>query len=102
MDIGGDIIDVRPNPSERKDLIAVLADNVVKMVSVTGEVQATVDKYLFTAIAWSSKGKQIMCGTNTGTLCQVTPEGAIKKEHAPAPRSKGHVGTSSESRVEYQ
>lgn len=76
----------------------MLTDNAVKMVSITGEVQATVDKYLFTAIAWSSKGKQIMCGTNTGTLCQVTPEGAIKKEHAPAPRSKGHVGTSSETR----
>ncbi|KAG0349002.1 hypothetical protein BG004_002860 [Podila humilis] len=94
LDIGREIIDVRSNSGERKDLLAVLtADNVVKMVTLSGETQARVNAHKFTAIAWSSKGKQIMCGTKHGSLYQVTPEGAIRKEHPPNPRNVDHQET---------
>ncbi|KAF9430599.1 hypothetical protein BGZ94_005772 [Podila epigama] len=91
MSFGSEILDIRPNPGERKDLIAVLfADKTVRMINMTGDTVAKVDNHPFTAIAWSSKGKQIMCGSKTGYLYQVTPEGVIKKEHPPSPKNDGH------------
>ncbi|ORZ15554.1 hypothetical protein BCR41DRAFT_65731 [Lobosporangium transversale] len=42
-------------------------------------------------MAWSAKGKQIMCGTDTGVLQQIDPEGVVKKEHQPNPENEGKM-----------
>ncbi|KAF9097485.1 hypothetical protein BGX23_008759 [Mortierella sp. AD031] len=87
LDLGSEIRDIRPNPAaDRNGLMAVLLESkVIKMINMEGTVTATLDKHKYTAMAWSSKGKQIMCGTETGHLYQIDPEGVIKKEHLPNP-----------------
>ncbi|KAF9923054.1 hypothetical protein FBU30_006843 [Linnemannia zychae] len=67
INVGTEIRDIHPNPAmERNGLMAVLLENrTIKMINLDGTVTATLDKHKYTAIAWSSKGKQIMCGTET-------------------------------------
>ncbi|KAF9151835.1 hypothetical protein BG015_006166 [Linnemannia schmuckeri] len=87
LDLGSEVLDIRPNPAaDRNGLMAVLLDNrTIKMINMDGSITATLDKHRYTAMAWSSKGKQIMCGTENGRLYQIDPEGALKKEHLPNP-----------------
>jgi hypothetical protein len=94
LDLGGEIRDIRPNPAaDRNGLMAVLLDNgTIKMINMDGTITATLEKHKYTAMAWSSKGKQIMCGTENGRLYQIDPEGVLKKEHLPNPENDGHQG----------
>ncbi|KAG0299004.1 hypothetical protein BGZ96_000007 [Linnemannia gamsii] len=87
LDLGCEISDIRPNPAaDRNGLLAVMLDNrTIKMINMDGTITATLDKHKYTAMAWSSKGKQIMCGTENGRLYQIDPEGVLKKEHLPTP-----------------
>ncbi|KAG0317136.1 hypothetical protein BGZ97_005866 [Linnemannia gamsii] len=89
LDLGGEIRDIRPNPAaDRNGLMAVLLDNgTIKMINMDGTITATLEKHKYTAMAWSSKGKQIMCGTENGRLYQIDPEGVLKKEHLPNPEN---------------
>ncbi|KAF9192079.1 hypothetical protein BGZ51_006271 [Haplosporangium sp. Z 767] len=91
--LGTEVLDIRPNPSaEKNDLAAVLfEDNTIKIIDTSGNVRTTLNQHKYTAMGWSAKGKQIMCGSNTGYLYQIEPEsGAIKKEHLPNPANDGH------------
>lgn len=67
-------------------------DKTLKMVQMDGAVVASIDKHKYTAISWSAKGKQIMCGTDTGRLCQFDPAGTLKKEHLPDSENEGNAG----------
>ncbi|KAF9396441.1 hypothetical protein BGX21_009531, partial [Mortierella sp. AD011] len=93
--LGSEIRDIRPNPAiDRNGLAAVLLeDGVIKLMDMNGTTSISLDKKKYTAIAWSSKGKQIMCGTDTGILQQIDPEGVVKKEHAANPANSGHHET---------
>lgn len=96
LDLGSEVMDIRPNPAvDRGGLMAVLLDNrTIKMTNMEdGSITATLDKHKYTAMAWSSKGKQIMCGTENGRLYQIDPEGALKREHLPNPDNDGHQVT---------
>ncbi|KAG0270912.1 hypothetical protein BGZ95_001372, partial [Linnemannia exigua] len=94
LDLGSEIRDIRPNPAtDRNGLMAVLLENrTIQMINMDGTVAATLSKHKYTAMAWSSKGKQIMCGTETGRLYQIDPEGVLKKEHLPNPENDGRQG----------
>ncbi|KAG0379537.1 hypothetical protein BGX24_012782 [Mortierella sp. AD032] len=94
LDLGSEIRDIRPNPAtDRNGLMAVLLENkTIQMINMDGTVAATLSKHKYTAMAWSNKGKQIMCGTETGRLYQIDPEGALKKEHLPNPDNEGRQG----------
>lgn len=75
------------------NMAAVLfKDNVIKMIDMAGQVTAILNKHKYTSMCWSSKGKQIACGTDTGELYQIDPTGALKKRHAPNPDNEGHRG----------
>ncbi|KAF9966516.1 hypothetical protein BGZ70_002064 [Mortierella alpina] len=91
--LGAEIRDIRPNPSvDRNGLAAVLfEDKTLKMIQMDGNVVASIDKHKYTAISWSAKGKQIMCGTETGRLCQIDPAGVLKKEHLPDSENEGNA-----------
>ncbi|CAO3571958.1 unnamed protein product [Mortierella alpina] len=93
LSLGAEIRDIRPNPSvDRNGLAAVLfEDKTLKMIQMDGSVVATMDKHKYTAISWSAKGKQIMCGTETGRLCQIDPAGVLKKEHLPDSENEGNT-----------
>ncbi|KAF9969830.1 hypothetical protein BGZ73_007630 [Actinomortierella ambigua] len=86
-----EILDLQPNPStDRNDVAAVLfADHTIKIVNMEGPVLCELKDEKFTSMGWSSKGKQIMCGTQTGSLIQYTPEGQKKKEHLPPAENSG-------------
>jgi hypothetical protein len=94
--LGSEILDIRPNPSvDRNGLAAVLLENgVIKLMATDGASTVSLDKQKYTAMAWSAKGKQIMCGTDAGLLQQIDPEGNIKKEHQANPSNKGQNGES--------
>jgi hypothetical protein len=94
LDLGSEIQDIRPNPAtDRNGLIAVLLENMtIQMINMDGTVAATLSKHKYTAMAWSNKGKQIMCGTDKGRLYQIDPEGVLKKEHLPNPANDGRQG----------
>ncbi|KAG9068640.1 hypothetical protein KI688_010917 [Linnemannia hyalina] len=69
LDLGSEILDIRPNPAiDQNRLIAVLLDNrTIRMINMEdGSTTVILDKHKYTAMAWSSKGKQIMCGTENG------------------------------------
>ncbi|KAF9959457.1 hypothetical protein BGZ72_009619 [Mortierella alpina] len=93
LSLGAEIRDIRPNPAvDRNGLAAVLfEDKTLKMIQMDGTVVASVDKHKYTAISWSAKGKQIMCGTDTGRLCQIDPAGTLKKEHLPDSENEGNA-----------
>jgi hypothetical protein len=57
-----------------------------------GSSNITLNKDNYTALAWSTKGKQIMCGTETGALHQIDPEGVLKKQHVANPANEGQSG----------
>ncbi|KAI8599202.1 hypothetical protein EDD21DRAFT_355678 [Dissophora ornata] len=89
---GDEILDIRPNPAiDRNGLAAVLLKNgTIKLINTSDNNTVTLNKKKYTAMAWSSKGKQIMCGTDAGILQQIDPEGVVKKEHKANPQNEGH------------
>ncbi|KAI1314889.1 hypothetical protein EDD11_001612 [Mortierella claussenii] len=91
LELDDEILDIRPNPSPEKNGLAavLLVNQSIKLINMDGAPSVTLNKCKYTAMAWSAKGKQIMCGTATGTLQQIDPEGVIKKEHQANPDNDG-------------
>ncbi|KAG0231904.1 hypothetical protein BGW42_008571 [Actinomortierella wolfii] len=91
INVKKDILDLQPNPStERNDMAAILfTDQTIRIVSLEGTIISELKDEKFTAMGWSSKGKQIMCGTATGSMIQYTPEGQKKKVHLPPQENQG-------------
>lgn len=94
MSLGSEILDIRPNPAiEKNGLAAVLLeDRTIRLVNMDGSSAVTLNQERYTAMAWSTKGKQIMCGTETGVLHQIDPEGVLKKQHVANPGNEGQQG----------
>ncbi|GES78058.1 nucleoporin NUP42 [Rhizophagus clarus] len=84
MKFSDDIMDIRPNPGERKNVIAfLLVSGVVYIKDFIsnvdiGSIQTPKIGDQVTAICWSPKGKQLVCGSQSGKLVQFTPEGNEK------------------------
>ncbi|KAJ2159688.1 hypothetical protein GGF46_002860, partial [Coemansia sp. RSA 552] len=84
VDVGQEIRDVRPNPKELPKSVAVLtvAGDVfmADMEAGTSTRIVSADSTRVTAICWSLKGKQLVCGDDMGMLTQRTPgDGAVKR-----------------------
>ncbi|KAI7850415.1 hypothetical protein BDC45DRAFT_518259 [Circinella umbellata] len=77
--LNGDVIDIRPNPEALPELAAViLNDNKCMIIDLlTGSTTAEIGDGI-TAICWSPKGKQIVCGRNDGQLVPYDSEGIEK------------------------
>ena len=85
--------EIKPNPSDTAaELIAVVTENgdlrIMKLAQQTfvpgksGEVLKTG----ISTVAWSQRGKQIICGLTDGSCSQLTPDG---DERATIPRPPG-------------
>ncbi|KAJ1962586.1 hypothetical protein GGI12_002560, partial [Dipsacomyces acuminosporus] len=88
IDLGEELRDVRPNPGSMPDLIAALtlAGEVVIANMADGSLKtiASKENACVTAICWSRKGKQIVCGDSQATLKQLLPtDGTVKRTIAP-------------------
>ncbi|KAF9939776.1 hypothetical protein BGZ65_009488, partial [Modicella reniformis] len=93
LTLDSEILDIRPNPSvERNRTAAILLVNgKILLINMDGSSTVTLDKAIYTAMAWSTKGKQIMCGTDTGALHQIDPEGVLKKQHKANPANEDQL-----------
>ncbi|KAJ3090807.1 hypothetical protein HK102_002594, partial [Quaeritorhiza haematococci] len=78
----GSVIDLLPNPEAYPDVCAVLSTDAVRIVKLSGEV-TPLPLPNVTAICWSPKGKQLVCGLVDGTLKQVTIDGTVKNTMNP-------------------
>lgn len=80
--MGHDIIDLRPNPEALPNLVAVLFDNnQCKIIDFTnGNTVSHLPADNVSAICWSPKGKQIVCGKRDGGLQHFDTNGAVKAE----------------------
>ncbi|KAJ2608242.1 hypothetical protein H4S08_004521, partial [Coemansia sp. RSA 1365] len=87
INVGREVRDMRVNPKEMAALVAVLTlDGELLMVDIdSGSLSSVVkDDARVTAICWSRKGKQIVCGDSKGVLTQRTPtDGALKRTIEP-------------------
>ncbi|KAI7883402.1 uncharacterized protein EV154DRAFT_605990 [Mucor mucedo] len=87
------IKDLRPNPEALPNLTALLFDdNHCKIIDInTGNTQCDIPVDNISAICWSPKGKQIVCGTTEGQLLHFDAKGVAKSElPIPAAMSAGH------------
>ncbi|OLL22611.1 Nucleoporin nup146 [Neolecta irregularis DAH-3] len=85
------IQDLQANPSPDADLVAILTkDRVLRMLSMSKRQLLDVVLAEVTAICWSQKGKQIICGMRDGSLVQITPDGQKKAELKRAPALDSH------------
>lgn len=84
---GSPILDLRPNPEEKPDVIAVLLQNhTCQYMSISsGSVLAKIPETGATAICWSPKGKQITVGNQKGFMSQYDLEGNLKSAVEPPP-----------------
>ncbi|KAI8584144.1 hypothetical protein K450DRAFT_218375 [Umbelopsis ramanniana AG] len=84
---GSPILDLRPNPEEKPDVIAVLLQNhTCQYMSLSsGSVLAKIAETGATAICWSPKGKQITVGNQKGFMSQYDLEGNLKSAVEPPP-----------------
>ncbi|KAI9282989.1 hypothetical protein BC943DRAFT_103960 [Umbelopsis sp. AD052] len=84
---GSPILDLRPNPEEKPDMIAVLLQNhTCQYMSLSsGSVLAKIAETGATAICWSPKGKQITVGNQKGFMSQYDLEGNLKSAVEPPP-----------------
>ncbi|CAB4386207.1 unnamed protein product [Rhizophagus irregularis] len=84
MKFSDNIMDIRPNPGERNNVIAFLLVSGVVFIKDfisnvdIGSIQNSKIGDQVTAICWSPKGKQLVCGSQSGKLVQFTPEGNEK------------------------
>lgn len=78
-------MDLRPNPEEKPDMIAVLlSNNTCQYMSLSsGFVLAKIQDSDITAICWSPKGKQITVGNRKGYMSQYDLEGKLKSAIEP-------------------
>lgn len=92
--------DVRPNPEAYGNIAAVLYTNqqCALIDFTTGNTECTFPLDNVTAICWSFKGKQIVCGKSDGGLQHFDIKGAVKDSLAvPEAMSAGH-GDETENR----
>ncbi|ORZ18508.1 hypothetical protein BCR42DRAFT_489862 [Absidia repens] len=82
------IIDLRPNTEASPDLACVLLkDNQCRIINwKSGDTVATMPGSDFSAICWSPKGKQLVCGRLDGTLEHYDLSGS-KKDSLNSPES---------------
>ncbi|KAI9483694.1 MAG: hypothetical protein EXX96DRAFT_152118 [Benjaminiella poitrasii] len=94
------ILDLRPNPEALPELAAVLFENnCCKIINITnGDTVCELPINNISAICWSPKGKQIVCGKLDGTLQHFDTKGD-SKDALPIPEamSAGH-GEETENR----
>ncbi|KAI8637943.1 hypothetical protein BD408DRAFT_36826 [Parasitella parasitica] len=100
FELGHEITDLRPNPNAHGNMAAVLYTNqqcaLIDFTTGTTERIFSIDN--ITAICWSFKGKQIVCGKNDGGLELFDVNGAVKDSLSiPEAMSAGH-GTETENR----
>ncbi|KAF1802522.1 hypothetical protein FB192DRAFT_1109428 [Mucor lusitanicus] len=98
--LGNDVADVRPNPEAYGNIAAVLYTNqqCALIDFTTGNTECTFPLDNVTAICWSFKGKQIVCGKSDGGLQHFDIKGAVKDSLAvPEAMSAGH-GDETENR----
>ncbi|KAJ2709010.1 hypothetical protein H4R19_004462, partial [Coemansia spiralis] len=86
--IGQEIRDMRPNPEYDPAAVAVLTLGgdllIADIVQGTSKTIVPAGATRITAICWSRKGKQVVCGDTTATLTQRSPDdGAAKKTIVP-------------------
>ncbi|KAF7725277.1 hypothetical protein EC973_000287 [Apophysomyces ossiformis] len=77
--LGSRILDLRPNPQALPHLAALRLEGDVCTIFdlTTGEKDATISNDV-TAVCWSPKGKQLVCGTRAGSLHQYDVAGEEK------------------------
>lgn len=98
-----EIIDLRPNPEALPNLAAVLFDNNhCKIIDVTtGNTESEMPLDNVSAICWSPKGKQIVCGKLDGGLQHFDTKGACKDNlQIPESMSAGHGDEEENRRVQ--
>ncbi|KAJ1803855.1 hypothetical protein LPJ56_005763, partial [Coemansia sp. RSA 2599] len=88
ISVGCEIRDVRANPQEVPNLAAVLtlAGDLLMVDVVSGSTKtiASSADQITTAVCWSRKGKQIVCGDTQGLLKQRLPtDGTVKRTIEP-------------------
>lgn len=77
--MGDDILDLRPNPEALPDTAAVLLKSgQCKVMNAKGETITTIPGDDVTAICWSPKGKQLVCGRQSGKLEHFDLKGVCK------------------------
>ncbi|OBZ89560.1 hypothetical protein A0J61_02399 [Choanephora cucurbitarum] len=98
--LGKDILDLRPNPEALPNLAAVLFEDCHCIIIdiTTGETQATLPSDNITAMCWSPKGKQIVCGKRDGGLQHFDVQGASKNALAIPEEMKAGHGEEQEDR----
>lgn len=93
FELGNDVADVRPNPEAYGNIAAVLYTNqqCAFIDFTTGNTECTLPLSNVTAICWSFKGKQIVCGKSDGGLEHFDIKGAAKDSLAiPEAMRAGH------------
>ncbi|KAJ2724017.1 hypothetical protein GGI07_002222 [Coemansia sp. Benny D115] len=88
IDLDTEIRDIRANPKEIPNLLAVLTlSGSLIMVDLESSTQTTIadeNDQITTAMCWSRKGKQIVCGDSKSVLTQRTPlDGTVKRTIEP-------------------
>ncbi|CAJ0905889.1 2993_t:CDS:2 [Entrophospora sp. SA101] len=89
MKFSDEIKDIRPNLGERFNIVAILlVSGIVHIYDyLKNEQIGIIDNIKLgdqvTALCWSPKGKQLVCGTQTGKLMQHLPEGIVKSSIQP-------------------
>lgn len=88
FNLNQEIADLRPNPEALPNLAAVLFDNnQCKIIDITnGNTECEIPIDNASAICWSPKGKQIVCGKFDGSLQHFDTQGA-SKDNLPIPES---------------
>lgn len=81
------VVDLLPNPTDESLALLTVDGNLVISANNTTNVIAQ----NVSAISWSKKGKQILAGTQSGTLHQYTPDGTLKDTLSPPTASLGAV-----------
>ncbi|KAF0342774.1 nucleoporin [Gigaspora margarita] len=96
MSFPDDIKDLRPNPGEKYNLIAILLVSGIVYIkdyllnNEISKIEGSKVGERFAAICWSQKGKQIICGNHLGQLMQYTPEGTHKSTIQPPQELQQH------------
>ncbi|CEP18940.1 hypothetical protein [Parasitella parasitica] len=100
FELGNEITDLKPNPCAHGNIAAVLYKNqqCALIDFTTGTTKCTFPLDNITAICWSFRGKQIVCGKSDGGLELFDIQGAMKGSLSiPEAMSAGH-GTEAENR----
>lgn len=97
IDITEEARDMKPNPQALPNTVAVLTlDGEVLMVDFTTGAANTIvpieEDTFVTAICWSRKGKQIVCGDTNARLIQRLPTDGTVKRIIPPQEDDGNIG----------